>query len=166
LGEWKGVFVKNNVTRRDDPTSSEVEAAIPAVGGGITKENTSCGAWGEFVRCRSRLVRVAEAPKHLKVRIGHRLVMEEGVWNTEVERLAGAAVEEVGGCRKCLGPVGRWHVRLKKKCASNTVESAQGTFSFAILRGGVRASHAEMYAMACEKLNEGRVNELSAIVSL
>jgi hypothetical protein len=57
-------------------------------------------------------------------------------------------------------------VSLKQECASNVIESTQGTLGFTILRRGVRTGHAEMNAVASEELDESGVDELDAIVGL
>ena len=55
---------------------------------------------------------------------------------------------------------------LKQEGAGDVVKSADSTLSLAVLRGSVRAGHTEVYAVTCEELDEGGVNELSTVIGL
>ena len=55
---------------------------------------------------------------------------------------------------------------LEQQCADNIICSANSAFGLAVFRGAVRVGHAEVYAIACKKLDEGRVNKLGSIVGL
>jgi hypothetical protein len=112
------------------------------------------------------LVRVAQTAKDPKVGVGGRLVVEKSIGNSEIDGLARAAVEEVCSGSESLGPIGGRHVRLKEKSAGNVIDSAYSTLSFAVLWRGVGTGHAKMNTMACEKLDERRVDKLRAIVRL
>jgi hypothetical protein len=55
-------------------------------------------------------------------------------------------------------------VGLEEKCVSNVVECAQSTFSFAILWRSIWTRHAEVNAVAGEKINKGGVDKLGTII--
>ena len=93
-------------------------------------------------------------------------MVEEGIRDPEVQGLARTTVEQEGCNGKGLGPVRRGHISLEQQGASNVVERAKCSFGLAVLRGRVRAGHAEVYAVACKKVDEGRVNKLGTIVGL
>jgi hypothetical protein len=112
------------------------------------------------------LVRVAQTTKDPEVGVGGRLVVEKSIGNSEIDGLARPAVEEVCSGGECLGPIGGRHVCLEEESAGNVVDGAYSTLSFAVLRRGVGAGHAKVNTMACEKLDERRVDKLRAIVRL
>ena len=60
--------------------------------GGVAEEHARGGAWSEFVRCRGGLIWVAQTPEDTKVGEGGFLLVEKGIWDTEVQSLAGAAI--------------------------------------------------------------------------
>ena len=60
--------------------------------GGVAEEHARSGARSEFVRCRGGLIQVAQAPEDTKVGEGGVLLVEKGIWDTEVQGLAGAAI--------------------------------------------------------------------------
>jgi hypothetical protein len=75
-------------------------------------------------------------------------LVEEGIRDAKTKGLTWASIEEIGCGSESLGPVGGWHVSLEEEGAGDVIKSAQCTFSFTILRGGVGAGKAEVDPMA------------------
>jgi hypothetical protein len=57
------------MARDDDPPSSEVETAVPLVGGGITEENTSCGTRSKLVFAGGSHVGIAQTAENAKMSV-------------------------------------------------------------------------------------------------
>ena len=63
--EGKTSLIEDHMARDDDALSGHVEAAVPLVGRGIAKKNTSCGARGEFVVSRGGQVRITNTQRYV-----------------------------------------------------------------------------------------------------
>ena len=67
---------------------------------------------------------------------------------------------------KGLNPLGRRHASLKQHGASSIIDSANHALSFTVLRRGVWAGHAKVYAVGEEEGASAGVVKLTPIVAL
>ena len=67
---------------------------------------------------------------------------------------------------KGLNPLGRRHASLKQHGASSIIDSANYALSFTVLRQGVWAGHAKVYAVGEEEGVSAGVVKLTPIVAL
>ena len=84
----------------------------------------------------------------------------------EIESLGWQDVEEGSRRGEGLDPVGRRHGGLKQQGANDIIYGANNTFSFTVLRRGIRARHAKMNALGEEERPSAGVIKLLPVVAL
>jgi hypothetical protein len=159
-------LVEDDVARDIDTSTGQVEAAVPFVSRGISKEDTSCRTWCELMRGSGLEVRVAEAPEDAQVGIARRLAVQTCEGNLTVNGGRGTPVEEVTGGREGLGPVRGWHGCVEEQSAHGVVESAKNTLGLAVLCGSVRTREAEQGVVGRQEGGRGSVDEFRAVINL
>jgi hypothetical protein len=91
--EEKVGLVINNVTRDENFVGGEVQTLVPLVIRRVPKEDTTSGSGCKLVRGSGIKIRVASAPKHVRVIVGGRGDKESKVGGGVRNRLGGEAVE-------------------------------------------------------------------------
>ena len=153
------------MVRDENPTRGEIIAPVPLVVRGVSEEDTESRTGCQLVGSSGCGVRVARTPEDAKV-----VVLRRGAEQSMVRRGSWAgngrkAVKEVGGGVEALGPEARRERRLKEG-AHGLGGGANHALSLAVLRGGVRARHAQLDTVREKESTGGRVVELSTIVAL
>ena len=84
----------------------------------------------------------------------------------ETESLGRQNVDQRSGRGESLNPVKGRHGGLKQQGANDIIYGANNTFSFTVLRRGIRAGHAKMNAPRKEESASAGVVKLFAIIAL
>jgi hypothetical protein len=100
-------------------------------------------------------VRVTQTAKDAEVRVWCGCRIKKLMWYGEVDGLTRADIEKEGGSGESFGPIGRWHVCLKKKGAGDVVKSTDGALGLAILLRSIWARETKVDAMLGKVSREG-----------
>ena len=122
----------------DDSICREIKAAISFVVSGIAKEDTQGRAGSEFMGSSGGEVWVTLAAKNSKIFVSWRFSHESKVRHGEVESLGWQDVKERRRYGESLNLVSRRHEGLKQQGANDIIYGANNTFSFTVLRRGIR----------------------------
>jgi hypothetical protein len=132
----------------------------------IPKKNTYCGAWCEFVSGCGREVRIALAPKKMKVgKIGMNAKKGE-MWHAEGECFGRAQVEEVGCHMEGFYPISSGKTSLEHEQARNVIGGTNDVLHAPILGRGVWAGHTHGYAMGEKEGMCTGIVKLLAVITL
>jgi hypothetical protein len=138
---------------------------VPLVVGGVTEEETTSGAWGEFVRGSGRGVGIACTTKDLKVGIegGYTIHGEVGGgWvGGMFHRLGKKAVEDMGSNVQGLCLIASRERRMKEEAADHVCGGANNPYCLVVLR----SVGARLNAMG-EEGARGGVVELVTVITL
>jgi hypothetical protein len=111
-------------------------------------------------------VRVTRTPEDSKVIVPRRGTEQSVVWRGSGAGSGRKTIEEVGGGVQALSPEASRKRRLEQKGAHGVVGGANHAFGLAILRGGIRARHAQLNTVREEESTGGGVIKLMTIVTL
>lgn len=98
------MFVEHHVTRGDDASGCEVEAAVTSVIGRIADEHARCGPRRELVRCCGHEVGEAPAAEHAELAVGGVDAEEECVRRSCTSGAAGSSIDEIRRCGERFCP--------------------------------------------------------------
>jgi hypothetical protein len=166
LGKGKGGFIEHDMTRDDDMIGGEFKATIAFVFGWVAEEDTSGGAGSKFMGGSGGDVGITLAAEDAKMVIGRGTTIKRKVGGGVVEGAGRVEVEKVCGGVKCLNPIGRRKMGLKKQGANDVVDRAQNTFGTTILLGGVGTGHPKADTVREKESSCVGVIELTTIVAL
>ena len=111
-------------------------------------------------------VRVTRTPKDSKVIVARRGTEESVVWRGSWTSSGRKAVKEVSGGVQALGPEASRKRGLEQESAHGVVGGANHALSLAVLRGGIRARHAQLDTVREKEGAGGGVIKLPTIVTL
>jgi hypothetical protein len=153
------------MARDEDSTRGKVVASVPLVIGVVLKEDTKSRTGSQLVRSGGGGVRVTHAPKDSKVILARRGTEESVVWRGSWAGSGRNAVKEASGGVQALSPEATRKRGLKEKSAHDVVGGANHALSLAVLRGGIRARHAQLDIVREKEGTGGGVIELPTIVT-
>jgi len=111
-------------------------------------------------------VQVTRTPEDPKVIVARRGTKESVGWRGSWTGSGRKAVKEVGGGVQALSPKASRKRGLKEKSVHGVDGGANHALSLAVLRGGIRARHAQLDTVREEEGTGGGVFELPTIVTL
>jgi hypothetical protein len=132
------------MARDEDPSEGKIKATVPLVIWRVPEEDTESRTGCQLVGSSGSGVRVTRTPEDLKVIIPRRGTEKNVVWRGSGASSGRKTIKEVGGGVQALSPEASRKRRLKQKGAHGVVGDANHAFSLAILRGGIRARHAQL----------------------
>jgi hypothetical protein len=154
------------MARDEDPSGGKVKATVPLVIRGVPEENTESRTGCQLVRSSGSGVGVTRTPEDSKVIVPRRDTEKSVVWRESGAGSGRKTIEEVGGGVQALSPETSRKRRLEQKGAHGVVCGANHALSLAILRGGIRARHAQLDTVREEEGMRGGVIKLTTIVTL
>jgi hypothetical protein len=154
------------MARDEDPSEGKIKATVPLVIWRVPEEDTESRTGCQLVGSSGSGVRVTRTPEDLKVIIPRRGTEKNVVWRGSGASSGRKTIKEVGGGVQALSPEASRKRRLKQKGAHGVVGDANHAFSLAILRGGIRARHAQLDTVRGEESAGGGVIKLTTIVTL
>jgi hypothetical protein len=165
-GKGEDRLVEHHMARYEDSTRGKVVASVPLVIRGVPKEDTESRTGCQLVRSGGGGVGVTRTPKDSKVIIARRGTKESvvrcGSWTSSGRK----AVKEVSGGVQALGPEASRKRGLEQESAHGVVGGANHALSLAVLRGCIRARHAQLDTVREKEGTGGGVVELPTIVTL
>jgi len=132
------------MARDENPIRGKVVASVPLVIWGVPEEDTKSRAGSQLVGSGGGGVRVTRTPEDSKVVVARRGTEESVVWPGSWAGSGRKAVKEVAGGVQALSPEASRKRGLKQKGAHGVVGGANHALSLAVLRGGIRARHAQL----------------------
>jgi len=120
----------------------------------------------QLVRSGGDGVRVTRTPKDSKVIVARRGTEESVVWRGSWAGSGRKAVKEVSGGVQALSSEASRKRGLKQKSPHGVVGGAKHALSLVVLRGGIRAIHAQLDTVREKEGTGGGVIELPIIVTL
>ena len=150
----------------DDTIGGKIKTAVAFVFRRVTKEDTHGGAGSKFMGGSGRDVGIALTTKDTEMVVRWGATEECKVGSGVIEGAGGVEVEKVCGGVKCLNPIGRRKMGLKKQGANDVVDRAQNTFGTTILLGGVGTGHPKADTVGEKESSCVGVIELTTIVTL
>jgi hypothetical protein len=154
------------MARDEDPSRGKVKATVTLVIRGVPEKDTESQTGCQFVGSGGCGVRVTRTPKDAKVIIPRRGTEKSVVWCGSRADNGRKTVKEIGGGVQSLSPEASRKRRLEQKSAHGVVSGANHALSLVILRGGIRARHAQLDTVREEEGMGGGVIKLTTIVTL
>jgi hypothetical protein len=143
-GEREDGLIEHHMARDEDPLGGKVKATVPLVIRGVPEEDTESRTGCQFVWSGGCGVRVTRTPEDAKVIVPRRGTEKSVVWCGSGTGNGRKTVKEIGGGVQALSPEASRKRCLEQKSAHGVVSDANHALSLAILRGGIRARHAQL----------------------
>jgi hypothetical protein len=133
---------------------------------GVPEEDIESRTGCQFVGSGGCGVRVTRTPENAKVIVPRRGTEKSVVWCGSGAGSGRKTIKEIGGGVQALSPEASRKRRLEQKSAHGVISGVNHPLSLAILRGGIRARHAQLDTVREEEGTEGGVIKLTTIVAL
>lgn len=160
------MLVKGDMTGDDRFGDRQGKAKLTLIVVWIAEKRTLLGAWCELVWDGDGGIQVAQ------ITIGAQVFI---CWFSQVKYLCWCLIfsfsgwkdiGEVSRCVKGIIPVGWRKIRMYKGGSNHVIDSPYDMLGFTILRGCIRTSKPQFYAMVLTKIFEQLVFEFATIVAV
>lgn len=162
----KNVLVKDDVSRNNDLAGRRVETTKPFVMRGVAEKDAREGPRREFVRRRSRDIRIAKTPENAEDRVIWRSTTESLVRSKIGKTRCGKKIDDEGGNGERFGPISRRKRGLEEERTDHISQGTDHAFGVTVLLRCIRAREARKNAGLREERGESFILKFTSVITL